>query len=301
MALELTMTTDLQKALPAEIGFNFEELKAELAERLEHYNGLVVTEDGIKEAKADRAKLNKLRTAIDTRRKDIKKEYLKPYSEFESRIKELTVLIDEPIKAIDTQLADYEERRKEAKAVRIAEAYGEKIPDALKDIIPLPRILDQKWLNATTTMKSVEEDLENWANRVNADLLALDTIEEEYRTACRRRYVESLSIAKAIAHRDELKAAEEAFMQREAQRKAREEAQRAAEEARKAREAELAAQIAKEAVSAGNEPQAAPEPAPEAPQEKKYTLRLEFIVTREQAVELRNFIDQNNIEYRKIQ
>ena len=62
--LELKMTTDMQVATPAEIGFNFEELKAELAERLDHYNGLVVTEDGIKEAKADRAKLNKLRKSV---------------------------------------------------------------------------------------------------------------------------------------------------------------------------------------------------------------------------------------------
>ena len=33
--MEFVMSTDLNTALPKEIGFNFEELKAELSERLE--------------------------------------------------------------------------------------------------------------------------------------------------------------------------------------------------------------------------------------------------------------------------
>ena len=281
--LELRMETDLQKALPAEIGFNFEELKTELAERLEHYNGLIVTEDGIKEAKDDRAKLNKLRTAIDTRRKDIKKEYMKPYTEFEGKIKELTLLIDQPIKAIDAQLNSYEERRKEAKMEKIREAYESTITEAVKDIIPLERIADQKWLNSTTSMKKVEEDLTSWEKRVNADLLALDTVEEEFRAAVREKYISTLDITMALAHRNQLKAAQEAF--------------RAREEERKAREAERSAMEEKKATEAKHEPQKAPEPAMTAPEEKRYTLRLEFSVTKEQAVALRNFIDHHNIEY----
>lgn len=298
--LELRIDTDLQTALPAEIGFNFDELKAALAERLEHYNSLIVTEDGIKEAKADRAKLNKLRTAIDTRRKDIKREYMRPYMEFEGKIKELTLLIDQPIGAIDAQLSDYEQRRKQAKMQRVQEAYEGIIPKNMSDIIPLQKIMDQKWLNATTTMKSVEEELQTWRKRVEADCMTLDAVEDEYRTAALKVYMDTLDIARAVKHRDELKEAKAAFLAREAERKARLEAQKAQEEALKAKEEELAAQMAKEAVEAKMEAQSAPGPMPEAPQEKRYVLRLEFNVTRAQAVELRNFIDQEHIEYRKI-
>lgn len=292
--LELRIDTDLQKELPATITGNFEELKAELAERLDHYNNLVVTEDGIKEAKGDRAKLNKLRTAIDRRRKDIKKEYLAPYNEFEGKIKELTMLIDEPIKAIDTQLDAYEERRKQAKMEKIKEAYEENIEPTIEDIIPLERILDQKWLNATTSMKSVTEEIAGWQTRVNADLLALDTIEEEYKAAVREKYIETLDVSKAIAHRDKLKEAEEAF--------------RAREEEKRRREEEQAVREAEKAAEAKNEPQEEPpaqqptmEPAEAAePQEKHYILRLEFDLTKEQAIALRQFIDRNNITYKKI-
>lgn len=291
--LELRMDTDLQTALPSEIGFNFEELKAELAERLEHYNGLIVTEDGIKEAKADRAKLNKLRTAIDTRRKDIKKEYMKPYTDFEGKIKELTLLIDQPIKAIDTQLESYEERRKQAKLEKIQDAYEETLnawSSTIRDIIPLERILDPKWLNATTSMKSVGEDLENWAKRVNADLLALDTVEEAYQAAVREKYIATLDVSAALAHMDSLKAAEEAFRAREDEKKAREQAEMA-------RAVEKAAEAKSEPQAA--EPQEYPgdsEPAPE----KLYALRLEFHVTRDQALALREFLDNQKIQFKKI-
>ena len=300
--LEMRMETDLQKALPAEIGFNFEELKGELAEKLEHYNTLVVTEDGIKEAKDDRAKLNKLRTAIDTRRKDIKKQYLKPYNEFESRVKELTLLIDQPIAAIDTQLSAYEEKRKAEKLEKIQQAYDAGISDSLKDIVPLQRIMDQKWLNATTTMKKVVEDITAIDTRVNADMMALDHVEENYKAAVRQKYVETLDIAKALSHRDELKAAEEAFIAREAERKAREEARKAREEELRAKVAEQAAMQAQKAAEAKSEPQEAPKPeaAPALQQEKVYALRLEFQVTREQAIALRRFLDDNQINYKKL-
>lgn len=294
MALELRVDTDLQQALPSVIDFNFEELKTELAERLEHYNNLVVTEDGIKDARADRAKLNKLRTAIDTRRKDIKKEYIKPYNEFEGKIKELTVLIDQPIKAIDTQLAEYEERRKEAKLEKVREAYEENIEPTIEEIIPLQRIMDSKWLNATTSMKSVVEDLAGWNSRVNADLLALDTVEPEYQAAVKAKYVDTLDVSKALSHRDELKAAEEAFRAREAEKKAREE-QRLAREAEKAAQAQPEPQRQTMKIETEEKVEIPMEPA-----EKKYVLRLEFSVTKEQAIALRQFIDQNQIEYQKI-
>ena len=64
MSMEFVMGNSLE-TLPKTIDFNFEELKGQLAESLALYTGLVVTEDGIKGAKEDRAKLNKLREALE--------------------------------------------------------------------------------------------------------------------------------------------------------------------------------------------------------------------------------------------
>ena len=54
--------------LPEQILFNYEELKAELTEKVQHYETLVYTDDQIKEAKADRATLNKLKKALSDER-----------------------------------------------------------------------------------------------------------------------------------------------------------------------------------------------------------------------------------------
>ena len=60
---------------------------------LEKYENLTYTEDAIKTAKEDRSNLNKFKEAIDKRRKEIKKLCLKPYEEFEKRIKEYPSLL----------------------------------------------------------------------------------------------------------------------------------------------------------------------------------------------------------------
>ena len=117
--LEFIMQTNLTEALPATLEFNFEDLKSALAERMELYRGLVVTEDGIKAAKQDRADLNKLREAIEAKRKEVKKACMAPYTEFEGRVKELVQLVDAPIAAIDGQLKEYEEKRRADKRAEI--------------------------------------------------------------------------------------------------------------------------------------------------------------------------------------
>lgn len=270
--MELNVTTDLATALPAEIVFNFEELKAELEERLEYYNRIVITEDTIKEGKADRAKLNKLLTAIDTRRKDIKKACMAPYNAFEAKIKELTALISAPIAAIDGQLATYEEQRIEEKRQQIAEAYAAIVPEEIRDIIPMESIFNPGWLNATTSMKAVEADLQERVKRTNADMMALNVVEPEYALAVREVYIRTLDIEKAMQHRTALQKADEAFVH------------------------------TPQANSQPKEPVAPvkPQEPQSKPDETVYRLRLEMQLTMAQADALKRFLEDNHITYTKI-
>lgn len=79
--------------LPEQILFNYEELKAELTEKVQHYETLVYTDDQIKEAKADRATLNKLKKALSDERIRREREYMQPFNEFKSRINEILALL----------------------------------------------------------------------------------------------------------------------------------------------------------------------------------------------------------------
>lgn len=291
--LELKMTTDLQTALPAEIVFNFDELEAALTARVDHYNHLVVTEDAIQEARADRANLRKLREALETSRKDTKKKWNQPLAAYEDRMKRLVSLVDSPISSIDVQVKAFEEQERKQKFAEIEAIYEEKVPDNIKEIIPLQRILDPTWLNKGTSKKKITEAIETWVKRTDVDMALIDIVNPKYMAAVRTKYIETLDITTAMNYQDELLAADERFRQQEEERQRRE-AQRAAW-ANQTPKAEEKPPVA------APEPHRAPDPAP-APQphaeERRYLLKLEFpTITRGQADALKAFLRANQIDY----
>ena len=74
MAFELKVL----ESIPGKLAINYEELKKELSDRLQQFKGIVFTEEQIAVAKQTRADLNRVAKVIDERRKELKKEYLKP-------------------------------------------------------------------------------------------------------------------------------------------------------------------------------------------------------------------------------
>lgn len=155
--------------LPQSIA-NLEALKAELQPKLEKYNNLVVTADSIKEAKADKAALNKLRSAIEDQRKAIKKQYLEPYNVLETQCKEVVGLIDAPIQAIDKQIKVFDEMDENKKYTEINEAFLKMDPP---DWIQLENILNPKWRNKTlktdtliTEIKGAVKELVDGLNKI---------------------------------------------------------------------------------------------------------------------------------------
>ena len=273
--LELRMTTNLEESLPRELSFNFDELKAELTAQLERYNGLIITEDTIKAGKDDRAKLNKLKTAIDTRRKEIKKQWNEPYTNFEGKIKEVLALIEAPIQAIDRQLNTYEEQRKAEKRDEIYDRYHEIVPEDIKGILLFERIFDSRWLNKGVSIEEVEEAITSQTIRVQNDLLALKEIEPEHAAAVRTEYYKTLDLGAAMRHLTTLRETAEA-MKREAPTTNPPEPEKPAEPAQ--------------------EPQRAPAPA----EDKTYTYRLELGMTQKQAAELKQYLVANGIKFSQI-
>lgn len=285
--LEFVMQTDLATALPAVLEFNFEDLKKALAERMELYRGLVVTEDGIKAAKQDRADLNKLREAIEAKRKEVKKACMAPYTEFEGRVKELVQLVDAPIAAIDGQLKEYEEKRRAEKRAEIAAIYEETVGE-LKGILPFERLWRDEWYNTAWSMKKIREAIVAAEGKTASDLEVLSTVESEFAEAVRLKYLEALDLNAALAERARLQ--ERAAKLREYEEQRRRAAEAEAASAPEAERAEAAAKYAGQA-------EAAPATGAE---ETVYLLRFECQLTRSQAMELSAWLKDRNISYRRI-
>lgn len=296
MAMELNITTDLTTAIPSEISFNFEELKTELAERLDHYNHLVITDDSIQEGRADRAKLNALVKALDERRKEVKKACLAPYEAFEAQVKELIALVKAPIAAIDKQLDAYEEQRRAEKEAEIKAVWDGYLADnKVPAGITLSAIYDPKWLNATVSISTVKKTMGARFEQIAKDLAVIEGL-TAYNFEAKETYLDTLDLGKAISEAHRLTALEQKRKEWEAEQERR----KAAQEAARATETVQPTVSTPEVQTPAVEAVAPQEEAVEAKEEPVYILRLEMHVTKSQAADLKAFLIANKIVHNKI-
>ncbi len=273
---------------PEVIQFNYEELKAEITSKVEMYKNLVYTgSDQIKDAKADRAALNKLIKAMSDERIRIKKDCLKPYDEFERKIRELTDIVNEPVQLIDKQIKEYEQTLKEEKRKDI-EALFETI--GFQAFVKLEMIWDEKWLNASVSMKSIEEKMRERMYQISTDLLTLNRL-SEYAFEAVSVYKETLDMHKSIA--------EAQRMSEIANKKAEAEARKKAEEERRAKEAEEKKASEKTAIISESVPEQQ-QPEHTVTEPEKMEVRFAALLTTEDALALKEFFQSRNIEFRAI-
>ena len=161
------------------IKFNYEDLKASLTVSLEKYKNLVYTEETIKEAKADRALLNKVSTAINDEKKRIKNKLLEPYMDFEEKCKELMAMVSEVSEGIDSQVKAFEQKTKNEKLQEIMAYWIENVGE-FNDLIDFDLIFEERWLNSSYSMKKVQTDINHIFEKTKMDLATLDsTIQDE--------------------------------------------------------------------------------------------------------------------------
>lgn len=267
--------------LPEIIENNSEEVKAWLGEVMQKYDGLVVTPESVKSAKEDKAKLNKLRTALEERRKEVKRDYLAPYMKFEEKYKEILALIDKPISAIDTQIKALDEQEQQEKYTRIGQ-YFQEITKDLGFSVVLDKIIDPKWRNKTNPIEKICNALFERVEGIRADYAELQEYysDSPHYTAIMNTYVQGYDKACALAYAA-------ALIQQEQRRQ---EAQRAAQQP--AREPEPT-------------PPPAYEPTPEPPvqqpvqaqNEPRITGVFRVTGTRAQIIALRDFMRENQITF----
>ena len=271
------------------IKWNFDELKAWIAEGLKNYEGLVYTEDTIQLAKKDRADLNRLSKAIDDKRKEMKKMYLAPYEEFEKQAKELTGLIDAQSDNINLQVKAFEQAEKDAKLAEIKAIYAEEIGD-FAELIPYEKLHDAKWLNKGVSIKAVREAIEIVVNKAKVAFSVIDAMGFDETTTNRVKgaFIRNLDLADAMAEKARIE---------DENRKLAEYAQKQAEA--KAEAAEKPAEEEKAELKA-NIPQAEEKPA-EVEIESLVTIDFRVTATKAQLDKLKQFLIENGIEYGKVE
>jgi len=165
---------------PAVLSFAYETFKADLEKRLEQYR-TVVTADTVKEAKETATELNKIKTDLDTRRKEAIKYVSAPIKTADDQMKECVKLVADGRQDILDQVAKFDQARLDglqdeliqrrdrlrADAEIQPEFYG--AANDLSDLVKLG--------NLTAKDRLTNKAVQAVADRVNAELKLQQTVE----------------------------------------------------------------------------------------------------------------------------
>ncbi|WP_054198887.1 DUF1351 domain-containing protein [Clostridium baratii] len=150
----------INKQLPV-ITLNFEEVKRSIQETMKKYDGIIVTEERLKDCKATQKNLAGLRNDIDGYRKAIKKEMEAPIKEFEGKCKELISLISDVEKPIKDGIKIYDDKRREEKRSKALEYIKESIEAHNLNGKYAARLdVKDRYLTLSGSLKSIKDDIE---------------------------------------------------------------------------------------------------------------------------------------------
>lgn len=212
--LELKVTKNVVGVLETNIG----QLEAYVTAKLAEYDPESYFGDADM-AKKDRAELNNSKKVLSQARIQLMKELMKPYSDFETRCKNLEKMIDSASGKLDEIVKAKEEQEKTAKRIRITEIWNSRN----FTLIPLDRVFNPKWLNKTCKESDIIAEIDVGIARIYDDLKKI----EKYAEPCdadtiKSHYLDCLDIGDALDYGEQLAKNRKIVQQEAAEREQRE-------------------------------------------------------------------------------
>lgn len=289
--LELRVTKNVVGVLET----NIEQLEAYVTAKLEEYSPESYFGDADM-ARKDRAELNNSKKVLSQARIQLMRELMKPYSDFETRCKNLEKMIDTASGKLDDIVKTKEEEEKTAKKIRITEIWNSRN----FTIVSLEKIFNPRWLNKTCKEKEIVTEIDAVIAHIYDDLKKI----EKYAEPCdvdtvKAYYIDCLDIGDALDYGEQLSKNRKIVQQEAEQREEREhsavvEQQRKAEyteNMEKAHEEDLSSMAS---MALGIEP----EPQPKKPIFKEYTVTIS--ATEEQVSMLKSAMTSLGIVYKGV-
>jgi hypothetical protein len=297
--------TAIATASQLNISANFAEAEEQLRELMAPYATLLVTEDTVSSAKADLAKIRKVKASLDDYRKSVKKAFTAPVTAFESKIKVLTGVCEEAESNLSGQINTFVEQQKQAK-IDALHAFFDDAAEDVRSYLAFEQVYNPRWGNATFAFEEAQEEIRS---KIAECVDGVNTIRDlgspfeasllaEYKqthnlAAVMKRNREMLEIQRQEEERRE--AAKRKAEEEEAIRKARQEAAVKArqEQAEKFRNAIAEAN---DDVDSGND-----YVEPTKPTEPMYEFSFRIRATRQQLIQLKQAFTSIGLQYSKIE
>lgn len=291
--IQFEVITDLAVLNPQHIETNFEAVDAYLTEAMEPYTQMVVTEDSILDAKKTLAQLRKLRDGINSQKIAVKREWMKPYTEYEDKAKQLMSRVEAGISNIDGQVKDYDARRKEQKIQELKDYFDQEASRyRVEEYLDWNLIRNPKWANASFSVEDAENEISGIITKTAGDVDYITGMESPFTAAMLIEYRRSRDLRAALSVEARLKAVQEA--------EERKKAERLAETFQEDQEESDGDVANLEPVSAPTQQFIRPIEEDDPPKPKLYDLAFKVKVTMQQAHALKAFFAEQGIEYHKI-
>lgn len=255
----------------------------------------------IDQAKRDKATLNKAAKALNSKRLEIEREFMKPFGEFKEVVNDTVKLIGECSAKIDTVVKQNEQQYKDRKNASIRNYFDENNVN----LVEFGKVFKPEWLNKSVSMKSVCSDIDSIFAQVENDISSLSSFGEDF-DVLRTYYMDTLNIASTIQYANRLKE------QRERARLAEEERIKSEQERKKVEEEQMkstnSANLFPETDNSqhgDDEPPYFEQPvivySSEAKQPELLTRAFKVTTTCENIIALGNFMNEHGIDFDKIE
>lgn len=188
-------------------------------------------------------------------------------------------MVDEPIGAIDRQVKAYDEAKKQDKRQQIERFFEGAVGD-LEEVLPLSKIWNDRWLNATYPMKDIEKEIVERIRKTHSDIGIIVAMQLPCCDQMLSTYLETLDMSREMEEKHKY-----------------EQAQKAKAQAKQAEPAPSSPAEQPVAEAVVNTPQ---ETAREAAPELR-VLDFRVWVTPEQMQALKAFLLENNIRYGRVE
>lgn len=264
-----------------EIESNMKEVKGYVEELNNYYKNINFTEETMKEAKDEKAKVNKFKTQVADYRKNIVAEYNKPIKTFEETARETEKLLTETYNTINKQVSSYEDEQKRKKEQQIKDYFEEYKTANDIDFVTY----EQAKINVTLTAskKSLKEQAKSFIDKIKDDLKLIET--QECKEEILVEYKQNLNVSRAIQE-----VANRHKLLEEEKRKQEEKVVTIVSNENH----EIAKESYEQLEEVFNKPLEQPE---EVKQEEILTLKFTVRGSREKLKELKNFLIQGGYDY----
>lgn len=282
---------------------NLDAVEFSIREKTQEYLSVVLTEDTVKDGKKLLADIRKEKKTLDDERKAIKSRWMAPYDSFEKRAKQIIALYDEPVRAISSQIEEFEEQRRKEKRTLIKAVY-DSVKGDLADYLPLNLIYIQKWENATCTENKIREDMQMVFDQMRLSVSTIKTMHSEFEEDALQVLKETGDLRMAVSRINDLQENKQRFLEQARKEAERERLEKEREEA--GRE-EKAVELQDEAEISGNESQEKTEetgtmsadeiPVLEDPFTPEKVLTVMVKIGENDLDMLKDFLDMADLEY----